>query len=527
MRIDAGGQRGGKKGDVVECGGWLGLRNYRHLTRVGITAGRWLGSKWLPWVWDHSLVAGAYMDSDFCASDLTRIEQATQSLGRELLRHVARGRPRVWQRRYWDDRLMAWSMCDESVKVAMFRFVDVLPMLDDDRALVDHLRQYLLPVRRHLPWTLRLGLALARPGNWVGGVLAYFARRGVTDNARRFIAGTTIEQVLAAAQRERTQNRTFTIDLLGEAVTSEVEAEHYFQRYLGLIRGIGPVAASWPEVPLLDRGASGPLPRTNVSVKLSALDSQFDAIDPEGTSERVAARLRPLLRAARENGAFVNIDMESYATKDLTLAIFKQVLMEDEFRDFADAGIVVQCYLVDADRDLYDLCEWAKLRGTPVGVRIVKGAYWDYETVHAQAMDWPIPVFQQKSQSDAAFERGARFLIRNYEHLRPAIASHNVRSLAHAIAAAECAGVPREALEIQMLYGMGDAIQHALAQREYRVRVYMPYGELIPGMAYLVRRLLENTSNDSFLVASRHDTPAEKLLVDPAEIIHDNRVLAS
>jgi RHH-type proline utilization regulon transcriptional repressor/proline dehydrogenase/delta 1-pyrroline-5-carboxylate dehydrogenase len=458
---------------------------------------------------------------DFSTSELAKIEQATQSLGGELLTEVRGGRPRIWQRRWWDDRLMAWSMRDESVKVALFRFVDVLPMLADDADLVDHLRQYLLPVRRHLPWPLRAGIVLAKPQSWRGRLLAKVARRGVMNNARRFIAGTTIKQVLDAARRERRKRRAFTIDLLGEAVTSEVEADRYFQGYLDLIRGIAPVAAAWPEAPLVDRGVDSPLPRTNVSVKLSALDSQFDAVDPLGTTERVAARLRPLLRAARENAAFINIDMESYATKDLTLAIFQQVLMEDEFRDFSDVGIVIQCYLIDAARDLAALCAWARSRGAAVWVRVVKGAYWDYETVHAKAKDWPIPVFQQKHESDANFERCTRFLIRNRAHLHPAIASHNVRSLAHAMAAAEFTQVPKQALEIQMLYGMGDEIKRSLASREYRVRVYMPYGELIPGMAYLVRRLLENTSNDSFLVASHHDVPAERLLANPAEFLHD------
>ena len=470
----------------------------------------------VPW---HPLVL-----EDFSTGELASIEQATQTLGRELLAQLARSRPRPWQRRWWDDRLMAWSMRDESVKVSMFRFVDVLPMLSDDVALVDHLQQYLGPVRQHLPWPMRFGLGLAKPGSWRGGLFAKLARRGVMGNARRFIAGTTIDEVLDAARRERAAERTFTIDLLGEAVTSEVEADRYFNGYLDLIQGIAPVARKWQEVPLLDQGVESSLPRTNVSVKLSALDSQFDAVDAEGTTERVAARLRPLLRAARENAAFVNIDMESYATKNLTFAIFKQVLMEEEFRDMENVGIVIQCYLCDAAQDLVSLCEWAKQRGTPIWVRIVKGAYWDYETIHAKAMDWPIPVFQQKPQSDANFERCARYIIRNYQHLRPAIASHNVRSLAHSIAAAEHYGVPKRGVEVQMLYGMGDEIKRSLTDRDYRVRVYMPYGELIPGMAYLVRRLLENTSNDSFLVASHHDVPPERLLKDPAASLQDGDV---
>ena len=131
-----------------------------------------------------------------------------------------------------------------------------------------------------------------------------------------------------------------------------------------------------------------------------------------------------------------------------------------------------------------------------------KGAYWDYEVATARRLGWPEPVYLQKWQSDACFERCARYLIENHESLRPAFGSHNVRSLAHAIAAAELRGLPKSAYELQTLFGMGDAIQKVLVERGHRVRVYTPYGAILPGMAYLVRRLLENTSNESFLKAS-------------------------
>jgi RHH-type proline utilization regulon transcriptional repressor/proline dehydrogenase/delta 1-pyrroline-5-carboxylate dehydrogenase len=207
---------------------------------------------------------------------------------------------------------------------------------------------------------------------------------------------------------------------------------------------------AWPEIPQIDRGAFSELPRVNVSIKLSALDSQFDELDPAGTTRRVAARLRPLLRAARAERAFVNVDMESYRTKSLTLAIFKSVLLEAEFRRTSDVGIVIQCYLRDAEQDLRGLLAWAKQRGAPVWVRLVKGAYWDYETVHAQSTGWPVPVFQQKWQSDANFERLTRLLIAHHDVLRPALGSHNVRSLAHGIAVARHLGLPAAAIELQM-----------------------------------------------------------------------------
>ena len=120
--------------------------------------------------------------------------------------------------------------------------------------------------------------------------------------------------------------------------------------------------------------------------------------------------------------------------------------MEDEFRETANVGIVIQCYLRDSGDDLVALRDWAQARGTPVWVRLVKGAYWDYETVTRQSIGWPVPVFQQKWQSDANFERQTRFVMRNEQLLRPALGSHNLRSLAHGIAVAEHLGLPKTAL---------------------------------------------------------------------------------
>jgi RHH-type proline utilization regulon transcriptional repressor/proline dehydrogenase/delta 1-pyrroline-5-carboxylate dehydrogenase len=283
-----------------------------------------------------------------------------------------------------------------------------------------------------------------------------------------------------------------------------------------MVRQLAPAANAWPEVPQIDRDAERELPRVNVSLKLSALDSRFNPVDAVGTCRRVASRLRPLLRLAQSERAFVNVDMESYQAKDLTIAIFQSVLAEDEFRSFADVGIVIQAYLRNAESDLKRLLEWSQARETPVWVRLVKGAYWDYETVHARAAGWPVPVFEQKWRTDAQFERLTRFLLTHHRHLRPAIASHNVRSLAHAISCARHLGLPPDGFELQLLYGMGDPEKQGLVDLGHRVRIYMPFGELIPGMAYLVRRLLENTSNDSFLRASfSNEVPAEVLLRSP------------
>ncbi len=210
--------------------------------------------------------------------------------------------------------------------------------------------------------------------------------------------------------------------------------------------------------------------------------------------------------------------MEQYSVKDLTYHIFRRILEEKEFRDWTDVGLAVQAYLRDTEADLQSLADWARRRGAPVWVRLVKGAYWDYETILSGQFGWPAPVWSHKWETDAAYERLTDFLLENREWLRPAFGSHNVRSLAHALAAADLLDVPPAAYELQMLYGMAEPVKDALVALGRRVRVYTPYGELLPGMAYLVRRLLENTANESFLRASfTEHTPIDVLLQNPAE----------
>jgi RHH-type proline utilization regulon transcriptional repressor/proline dehydrogenase/delta 1-pyrroline-5-carboxylate dehydrogenase len=411
---------------------------------------------------------------------------------------------------------MGWTMADQALKVQLFRFIDVLPLLHTPQEINRHLREYFSDLGPHSPAWLRLGLRWM-PRNCIAGrLLARTARRNAERLARRFIAGSNLDEALASIARLRKRTLAFTVDLLGEATITEAEAERYQAEYLALIQGLSRQVNTWPSIELIDCDASRPLPRVNASIKLSSLFSQFDPIDPEGTSRAVRARLRPIFRAARQADAFVNVDMEQYAYKDLTLRIFREILEEDEFRDWGDVGIALQAYLRECGADLEKLARWAEGRGTPVWVRLVKGAYWDYETVVTAQQGWPVPVFVHKWETDANFEQLTRFLLEHQDVLRPAIGSHNVRSLAYALAAAQVLGLPPGSYELQMLYGMADPIKDALVALGQRVRVYTPYGQLLPGMAYLVRRLLENTANESFLRASFIEhIPEEQLLMNP------------
>ncbi len=446
------------------------------------------------------------------------VEERTREIGRALFRRIGRG-PRPWQRAWWDDRLMDSTLSDPQVRVQLFRFIDALPALRTPAAVRKHLKEYLAEAGDRVPAWLRLAVRLAPPGTDRETLLAWSAGTAAGLMARKFIAGSTPEEAAKTVMALRKKRVAFTADLLGEAVISEAEADVYQRTCIELIEGLaGPLAAA-QEIPLIDRDDRGPLPRVNLSLKLSSLTAHFDPIHPEATISAVAGRLRPILRTARKLGAYVHVDMEQYSYRALSYDLFQRVFGEPEFRDWPDVGIVVQSYQPDALDELRMLRDWAEARGAPITIRLVKGAYWDYEVLMARQLGWPEPVFLNKWETDAFYERCARYLIDHHETLRPAFAGHNIRSLSHAMALADARGLPPAAIELQTLYGMGDAIQDALVARGRRVRVYTPYGAMLPGMAYLVRRLLENTSNESFLKASSaRDIPVETLLRNPEEI---------
>ncbi len=448
--------------------------------------------------------------------DPRELDRLTRVYGGELFARAERRGPLLFSPAWFDERLMEWTMADEAIKVQLFRFIDALPLLPNPESVSRHLKEYFRAAGRHIPGYLRFLIACL-PNRGLGAtLLAGAARTSARRLARQFIAGSNLEETLDTIAQLRRDQLTFTVDLLGEASLTEPEADRYQSAYLHLIEGLCASARDWPAVDLIDRDADGPLPKVNLSIKLSSLYSQFDPIDPAGVSEAVKRRLRPLLQSARDCGAFINVDMEQHSYKDLTLHIFQELLTEPAFRDWPDVGIAIQVYLKDTERDLHQLADWAKARGTPIWVRLIKGAYWDYETLLAAQEGWPVPVFEQKWQTDANYEKLTLFLFEQRRYLRPAFGSHNIRSLAHAMAAAQLLDLPPRSFEIQMLFGMADTIKQALVGLGQRVRIYTPYGELLPGMAYLVRRLLENTANTSFLRASFTDRISEeKLLMNP------------
>ncbi|HMF81454.1 MAG TPA: L-glutamate gamma-semialdehyde dehydrogenase [Candidatus Acidoferrum sp.] len=409
-------------------------------------------------------------------------------------------------------RLMALSMRDERFKVQLFRFVDVLPSLRHSREIIDHLNEYFSD-DGFGPF-VGTGVHLARIVPWASGPIL---RWNVSGMAHQFIAGKNPEDVIKTLRKRRSQKIGFTVDLLGEAVVSEADADEYAARYLDLLEKLARETKNWTD-PL---GKNSELfPVVNLSVKISALYSQINPADPADAIAHLAPKLRPLLRRAREVGAFINFDMESYAHKNTTLELFKTIFTEEEFGNWPHAGIVIQAYLRDSEADLRDLIEWGRKRGTRFAVRLVKGAYWDYETTKSLQNGWDCPVYFQKPESDANFETLTRLLLENESIVTAAFGSHNVRSIAHAQAFADELGIDCSRFEFQLLYGMAGPIKRALVEMGYRVREYCPVGALLPGMAYLVRRLLENTSNEGFLRAKfAENVSANELLRDPRDLI--------
>lgn len=439
-------------------------------------------------------------------------EARIESFGREFLSLARGGKSGLLSRAFWSDKLMDWAMQDEAFKVQLFRFVDAFPMLRTPTQVHEHLVDYLSQPGVSPPPGMDLAI---RAGGVAKTMFAKTMAGQITGMAEKFIAGTDATNALPVLEKLWNRGLAFSVDLLGEACVSDAEAAAYQAKYLDLIENLPDAVDGWKSNPRLERDHLGSIPRTNVSIKISSLYARTDAIDCEGSIDGLVEALRPLLVRAREKGVLVNFDMEQFALKDLTLELFMRCCEEFDFI----AGIAMQAYLRSGDEDAARIVEWSQRTGRQVTVRLVKGAYWDYETIHAEEMGWPIPVWSRKCDSDACFERMADKFIaatpRTPEAggVKLALGSHNARSIGAAIAALEREELPREALELQMLYGMAPELKQAANDMGFRVREYVPVGEMIPGMAYLVRRLLENTSNESWLRAGFMDDADESTLL--------------
>ena len=414
-----------------------------------------------------------------------------------------------------DARAMDLASADQELKAALFRFVDVTPACRSLDDLARHLQEYLREVPETPP---PLAAAMRIADNKAARrAIGAAAAAGVRHMAHRFIVGETPSSALGVLRDLWNHGVASSVDLLGEATVTEAEADRYASRCAEALVELARAQRGWPSRDVLERDSIGSIPRTNVSVKISALTPLLRPDAPERGRRDAAARLRPLLRHADELGAHIHIDMESLDSREAVLDLVLEILAEEEFSTGPSAGLVLQAYLRDSPEQLDHVLDWARSSGRtpPLTVRLVKGAYWDHELVQATQHGWPTPVFNVKADCDRNFEALTRRLLDARPALRVAVASHNPRSVAHAIAYNRSLGGEDRDLELQVLRGLGDQLQDALASRGFRVRTYCPIGDLVAGMAYLVRRLLENTSNESFLHEQARGTSLDVLLAAP------------
>ncbi len=414
-----------------------------------------------------------------------------------------------------DDKAMDFASADAELRAALFRFVDVVPACRSLDDLARHLTGFLEEVDERPP---PIEVAM-RMGNTKAGrtALGAAAATGVRHMAHRFIVGETPREAIPTMKALWRRGVATSVDLLGEATVTAAEADRYAERCHDALQTLVEAYAKWPARPQLEADNAGPLPRANLSVKVSALTPLLRADAPERGKRDAAPRLRELLRHAKRTGAHLHIDMESLDTREAVTDLVIDLLSEPEFADGPSAGVVLQAYLRDAPDLLDRLLDFTATsrRAHPLVVRLVKGAYWDHEVVEARQHGWQAPVFEDKADSDRTFEALTVRLLEARPGVRVAIASHNLRSVAHAIAANRRTGAGDRDLELQVLRGLGDDLQDALAHHDFRVRTYCPVGDLVAGMAYLVRRLLENTSNESFLNEQAKGAALEELLAAP------------
>jgi RHH-type proline utilization regulon transcriptional repressor/proline dehydrogenase/delta 1-pyrroline-5-carboxylate dehydrogenase len=396
-------------------------------------------------------------------------ESEVQAAGAELRRRAGTGVPAIY--RGVAGWLMKGAMADPVLREALFQFVDVLPQLSTRQEVAEHLSAYLRGLSGSRPALLRLA---ARPS------LAAFATLGVRRLAQNFLV---VEDPAALARAIRRLSRIpagLTVDAVGEAVLTEAEADAYLVRNLQLLDWLG------------DAGTP------HLSLKLTALTPHFDPADREGTRRRVFRRLAPLMEQAIAHKAALTVDMEQFELKHLILDLFLDMLAE--WPDPAwQPSVALQAYLPDTGADLDRVLDAAQAHARRIGVRLVKGAYWDQEMAWAAQRNWPRPTFADKAATDAHFEAITRRLLQNVDVLHPAIASHNLRSQAVALAEARRLGVVHERWEAQLLYGMAEPLRDALAAAGVALRIYLPSGDATIGIAYLIRRLLENTASTSVL----------------------------
>ncbi len=425
------------------------------------------------------------------------------------------------------------------IRVHLLKFLALLPSLDHDesgaevkRNLLESLRRIksdsillaqmkrrrsrVLPIYLSVLFSFTAFVSQFLPAQILAGIIRYLVR----SMARRFIAGESIATSDKTLWQLRRTRREATLDQLGELVVSSKEADEYFEKVLQLIHGIK------NHIPKGEKNAAGIL-SAHVSIKVSALSHDFKPQAFESTYAKVAPRLRRILQEAQREEVFINIDAEHYHYRDIVFKIYGKVLREtSELKDFSQTGIVVQAYLRDGSDHLRDVAKLAQSRKLRMPIRLVKGAYWDAETIEGEAHQFIAPQFLNKEETDLHFRQLAYLALENNEWIQLAIGSHNLQDHAFVEALRKLKFPNAPVIEHQCLHMTYEALSHGLSGMGWPTRNYMPIGNLLVGMAYLVRRIMENSSQVGILSIMRSHQKAAGL-ISPVDIHHKKKTTSS
>jgi RHH-type proline utilization regulon transcriptional repressor/proline dehydrogenase/delta 1-pyrroline-5-carboxylate dehydrogenase len=323
------------------------------------------------------------------------------------------------------------------------------------------------------------------------------------EMGEQFVLGRTIAEAVRRGRPLTAKGYLYSYDMLGEAARTEADAKRYFRAYQDAISA-------------LDAGTNGPDIRFNpgISVKLSALHPRYEQAQKGTMLPLLSDRLLSLAMAARHARMGLNVDAEEADRLDLSLDVVERVLSAPELAGWSGFGVVVQAYGPRAFHTLDWLHALAGRLGRQIMVRLVKGAYWDTEIKRAQVLGLDgFPVFTRKAGTDVSYIACARRLLSMTDRIYPQFATHN----AHTAAAVLAMAPDRDAFEFQRLHGMGEQLHETVRRSEAtRCRIYAPVGAHSDLLAYLVRRLLENGANSSFVhQLTDEDVPPEEIARDP------------
>ena len=330
----------------------------------------------------------------------------------------------------------------------------------------------------------------------------------------QFVLGRTIAEAIGRAAPLEKQGWRFSYDMLGEGARTAADADRYFHRYVSAADAVGR-AAGRLDAPHAD----ALMARPGLSVKLSAIHPRFEPGKEERLGQELVPRLTELARLARARGLTLTVDAEEQDRLDLTLGVFGSVLLDPALDGWAGLGLAVQAYGKRAIPVLRWLKRLADRASRRIPVRLVKGAYWDSEIKWAQERGYTdYPVFTEKLHTDVSYLAAMRFLLSDPDAFYPQFATHNAHTIASAWVAG--AGIP---YEFQRLHGMGEALYGEVMAAESlgrTCRVYAPVGGHEDLLAYLVRRLLENGANTSFVNRLADDAlPIAEIVRDPVEAL--------